>query len=98
MFRTVALFFALLLFFPLFPLLVVFVAFLLFVLLFVGVEAGRFQGRLFRLIGRDAFLVFVFLMLILMLPSGGRFQVLVLFRKGSRVQTESSQLYACERK
>lgn len=79
MFRTVALFFALLLFFPLFPFLVVFVTFLLFVLLLVGVEAGRLQGRLLRL-GRYALLVFVFLMLILMLSSGGCLQVLVLFR------------------
>lgn len=43
MLRTVALFFALLLFFPLFPLLVVFVAFLLFVLLLVGIEPGCLQ-------------------------------------------------------
>lgn len=80
MFRTVALFFALLFLFPLLALLVVLVALLLLVLLLVRVEAGRLQRGLFRR-GRHPLLVFVFLVFVLMLPRGGRLEVLVLFRE-----------------
>lgn len=80
MFRTVALFFALLFLFPLLALLVVLVALLLLVLLLVRVEAGRLErGLLGR--GRHTLLVFVFLVFVLMLPRGGRLEVLVLFRE-----------------
>lgn len=101
MFRTVALFFAFLFLFPLLALLVVLVALLLLVLLLVRVQPNQapFERGLFRRSARcDALLVLVFLVFVLMLPRGGRLEVLVLFWERSGMQTESGQLYACEGK
>lgn len=96
-----ALFFALLFLFPLLALLVVLVALLLLVLLLVRIETAEatLQGGLFRgSTRRYALLVLVVLVFVLMLPRGGRLEVLVLFRERPRMQTESGQLYACEGK